>query len=475
MKTISLARLALAAAAVTALTALTTRASASPAVPPPPYARHVCPDGLEVLVVENHATPLMTVEIAVHNGAMAEPPEYNGLSHLYEHMFFKGNKVLPDQLTYFARLRELGMVFNGTTDDERVNYFFTTTSDHYADAMAFMRDSITSPLFDAKELERERVVVTGEMDRDESDPGFHLWRAIEERVFWKYPSRHDALGNRKTVLSTTPSKMRTIQHRYYVPNNSVLVVTGDVHAEQVFADADKLYAGWAKADDPFVKFPLVKDPPIRKSEVVVVAQPVDTFHATVDWQGPGTIGPKSVDTYTADLLGTLVSDPGSRFQKALVDSGACVGASFSWATRRQANPVELNVEAPPGGGDACVKTAMAELPKMANPDYFRDDELENAAHRLDVDAAKGRETTDSYAHMLTTYWAMATLDYYRSYSENIHQVNRASIAHFLDTYIKGKPFVMGVLESPKLAETMTKAHLEELVGIGGSSAAKGGT
>ena len=425
-------------------------------------------------MVENHATPLMTVEIAVHNGAMAEPPEYNGLSHLYEHMFFKGNKVLPDQLAYFARLRELGMVFNGSTDDERVNYFFTTTSDHYADAMAFMRDSITSPLFDAKELERERVVVTGEMDRDESDPGFHLWRAIERLVFWKYPSRHDALGNRKTVLSTTPAKMRTIQHRYYVPNNSVLVVTGDVHAEQVFADADRLYAGWARAADPFVKFPLVKDPPIRKSEVVVVVQPVDSFHAAVDWQGPGTIGPEVVDTYTADILGTLVSDPGSRFQKALVDSGACVGASLGWPTRRQPMPVELNLEAPPGGVDRCVKAAMEELPKMSAPDYFRDDELENAAHRLDVDGAKQRQTTDSYAHMLTTYWAMATLEYYRSYSENIHQVNRASIAHFLDTYIKGKPFVMGALESPKLAETMTKAHLEELVGIGsGTGDAKG--
>src|SRR5580658_8960642 len=120
------------------------------AAPPPPYAHHVSPTGLEVIVVERHSAPLMTVEIAVHNGAMAEPPEYNGLSHLYEHMFFKGNKALPDQLAYSARLRELGMLFNGTTDDERVNYFFTTTSDHYADAMTFMRDAITSPLFDEK-------------------------------------------------------------------------------------------------------------------------------------------------------------------------------------------------------------------------------------------------------------------------------------------------------------------------------------
>src|ERR1700691_4546 len=89
--------------------------AAAPALaePPPPYSHHVCANGLEVIVVERHATPLMTVEIAVHNGAMAEPPEYSGLSHLYEHMFFKGNKGTPDQLAYSARGRELGMIWNG--------------------------------------------------------------------------------------------------------------------------------------------------------------------------------------------------------------------------------------------------------------------------------------------------------------------------------------------------------------------------
>jgi zinc protease len=311
------------------------------------------------------------------------------------------------------------------------------------------------------------------MDRDESNPGFLLWRAMEKEIYWKYPSRHNALGDRKTVLSTTPEKMRTIQHRYYVPNNSLLVVAGDVHAEQVFADADRLYAEWKKADDPFVKFPLVKDPPIRRSEVVVVEQPVGTFHATISWMGPGTAGPRVADTYAADLLSAMLAEPGSRFQKALVDSGKCVGVGFGWPTRRAPMTVSVDLEAPPDGVDGCIQAVMAELPRITSPDYFRDDELENAAHRLDVDGAKQRETTESYAHMLTFNWAMATLDYYRSYSENIHAVNRQAISRFFDTYIQKKPFVMGALESPKMAETISKAHLEELVGIAGGSGAKG--
>jgi zinc protease len=387
-------------------------------------------------------------------------------------MFFKGNKVMPDQLAYMARTRELGMLFNGTTGDDRVNYYFTTTSDHYADAMAFMRDAITSPNFDKAELDRERVVVTGEMDRDESEPQFLMWRAIEQKVYWKYPSRKNSLGDRKTVLSTTPEKMRTIQHRYYVPNNSVLVVTGDVHAEDVFKRADDLYATWAKAPDPFVKFPLVKNPPIPRSQAVVVAQPVQTFTAMAEWIGPSSVGPSAGTTYAADLLSALVGDPGSKFQKDLVDSGACVGASLGWQTERDDGPIMLGIEGTEANAETCLAAVFAELPKIEAPDYFSDDELKNAAHRIDVGAAKEREGVEGDAHQLTSFWAASTLDYYATYFDRLHATTRADIAKYLDTYVLGKPFVLGALESPTLAKTMDQAHLEKVLGIAQSGAAR---
>src|SRR6185437_11673360 len=164
-------------------------AAATPALAAPPVQEHTCPDGLTVLVAEDHALPLVTIEIAARNGSMTESPEYNGLSHLYEHMFFKANKALPSQEAYMARARELGMVWNGTTNTERVNYFFTTTTDHLGDAMVFMRDAIVSPLFGDKELEREREVVVGEIERNLSSPSYHFWHELTEHAFPKFPSR----------------------------------------------------------------------------------------------------------------------------------------------------------------------------------------------------------------------------------------------------------------------------------------------
>ena len=454
--------LALCALAALALTALPSPAHADPI----PLARHVCPDGLEVLVSEMHTSPLVTVEIGVHEGAMTEDLKYSGVSHLYEHMFFKGNAAQPDQSAFMRRMRALGMEFNGTTSDERVNYWFTTSSDHFADQMAFMRDAIATPLFDPKEFERERVVVTGEIDRNESEPRYHLWHAVEQRVFWKYPTRKDALGTRASVLAATTDMMRTIQKRYYVPNNAVLVVTGDVKADDVFAMADKLYAGWKRADDPFAKFPLPEHPPLRGSEVVLLAQPVENFNASINWLGPSTLGKSDADTYAADLLSQLTGDPGSRFQKALVDSGACVSVGNWYYKQRHTGEVGIDFEATPDKVDACTSALWAELPKLTSADYFTDEEMKNAAHRIEVDRAARHETTSGRAHAITSMWATASLDYDAHYEERVHAVTRQGIADYLNRWVLGKPFVFGAMASQKQLDAgLTEERLGKLVGV----------
>ncbi len=443
--------------------------SATPALadPAPPVAHHVLSNGLDVAVVERHAAPLVTVEIAVHNGAMAEPPEYNGLSHLYEHMFFKGNAVLPDQLAYLARLRDLGGEFNGSTGNERVNYFFTTTSDHLADTMRFMHDAITSPLFDPKELEQERVVVTGEIDRNESDPEYYLEHEVEKRSFWKYASRKDALGLRKTVLGTTPAMMRTIQHRYYVPNNAILVVVGDVKAEDVFRQADALYVDWKAAPDPFKAFPIPAHPPIRKSEVVLVQQPVQTFKGYLTWHGPQTSDASLAQTYAADLLSAICRDPSSTFQHDLVDSGKCVRADLGYDSEAHTGEINVTFEAAESRVDDCTMAVFQELGKLASPELFTDGEMQNAVHRSDVSLAAAREISSAYAHLLTSYWAIASLDYYATYVDHLKAVTRADIGRFVADWITGKPFVLGAMVSPKLASMgIDRAHVEGLAGLG---------
>ena len=136
--------------------------------------REVLPNGLEVIVVENHGVPLATIEADAKNGSFTQSATYEGLSHLYEHMFFKANAQYARPEAFVNRASELGAVFNGTTNEEQVNYYLTVPSDSTMPALALLSSALQSPLFLQDELERERAVVIGEYDRAESDPFYAL-------------------------------------------------------------------------------------------------------------------------------------------------------------------------------------------------------------------------------------------------------------------------------------------------------------
>ena len=207
----------------------TAPAAATPArLPEAKLINHVLPNGLEVIILEDHSIPLVTIELAVRNGSYTEPPELNGLSHLYEHMFFKQNRAIANAEDYLRTIGQMGIAYNGTTREEVVDYYFTTTSPNIRTAMQFMKDATRYPLFDEREFSREKQVVIGEIDRQESNPFFYLNQEMNNRLFFKYPSRKNPLGNRQTVGGSTTEMMRLIQQRCYVPNNSALVITGDV-------------------------------------------------------------------------------------------------------------------------------------------------------------------------------------------------------------------------------------------------------
>ncbi len=411
-------------------------------------------NGLEVIVVENHSVPLVTVELDVKNGSYTESPEYDGLSHLYEHMFFKANAKIPSQEAYMERLRELGATFNGTTSEERVNYFITFPKDSLEQGMVFIYDAITSPLFLEEELINERPVVTGEYDRNEANPFFHLNRAVSEKVWWQYYSRKNVIGDREVILTTTPEKMQIIQNRFYVPNNSALLLAGDITPEEGFALAEKIFSSWEKGPNPFDEYKVPEHPPIQEIEVVVVEKPVNAVTMMYEWQGPSVSkDPKS--TYAADVLSFILGQQTSKFHNDLVESGLALGVNFSYYTLNHTGPITLFAQTTPEKFDACQKALFEELDKMTDPNYFTDEQLENAKTILATNEQYARETASQFVHTVGFWWAVAGLDYYLNYIENLNKVTREDIKNYLETYVVNKNYVLGVLTSPENAEKVS--------------------
>ena len=395
-------------------------ASAAKQSPEIPFVNKTLANGLEVIVLPDASVPLVTVEMAVRNGSFTEPPELNGLSHLYEHMFFKPNRAilvyrceiylkygrtdlyngdacgeklkLKPQIGNVAYLDNYDQlnVKNATTQEEVVNYFFTTTSPYLFSAMKYINDAIRYPTFDENELKEEIQVVNGEIDRNYSMPVFYLDRALKDKLFYKYPTRKNALGTSESVLAASGEKMRLIQSRYYVPNNAALVVTGDVKTEEVFAMAEQLFGSWKRREvDPFKEIPLVEHPPLTKSEGAIVEQAVQNVLIQIGWHGP-SIGKDNPATYAADVFSYILGQPNSRFQRAMVDSGLTVGADITYYTQRNVGPITITLVTTPEKAKDALKAVYAEIAQFDKPDYFTDEELESAKTLL--------EARDLYQH-----------------------------------------------------------------------------
>jgi len=459
-----------------------------------PFVNKTLANGFEIIVLPDASVPLVTVELAVRNGSFTEPPELNGLSHLYEHMFFKDSmaKLLYDCQKVVDSGRELNdvgkrvcskplsmknvigdvsylddadqlSISNGTTREEVVNYYYTTTSAYAKTAMRQINDAIRYPIFDEEEFKQEIQVVIGEMDRNESNPFYYLNQAINQKLFYKHPTRKLPLGTRETVMNATTEQMRLIQSRYYTPDNSALIVTGDVDANEIFKLAEQIFGSWEKRKaNVFKEIPLVEHPPLTKSEGIIVEQPVQNVLVQIGWHGP-SIGKDDAATYAADVFSYIISQPDSRFQRAMVDSGLTVSADLGYYTQRNVGPIQATLVTSPEKAKEAVKTFYAQLALFDKADYFTAEELESAKTILESRDLFEREKLSDYAHTLGFWWSSTGIDYFRGYRKNLRAVSRQEISRYVKTYMQGKNHI-GVALISSNAQSQAKITAEDLIG-----------
>jgi zinc protease len=422
-------------------------------------------NGLEVLVIEDNSVPLATVEMVVRNGSYTEDSAFNGLSHLYEHMFFKANKDIPSQEEFLKRVNELGIVFNGTTSDERVNYFFTLSNRNLEPGLQFMNSAIRYPLFLEQEMKNENPVVDGEFQRAESNPYFELFQVFGRRMWGENYYRKNPIGLHDVILTATPEKMNIIKEKYYYPNNSMLVVAGDVQHTAVFEMVSKIFGDWVPCDfDPFEKWPIPEMKPLTGETKFLTESPnaqVPLF--IIGFHGPDTR--KDIEgTYAADVFSYILQQASSQLQKDLVETGLAYQVQVGYQTNKYTGPIQIVLVPNPMSVKAAYDKLWENINKWNDPAYFTDEQLQTAIKLIAIDDAYGKEATSDFVHTVTYWWASATIDYYTNYVDNLKKVTREDIQRYVNTYIIGQPHVVGLMVNPAMKQMI------DLEGLGFSSA-----
>jgi zinc protease len=441
---------------------------ATPAKPAPEapkreiFVSKVLTNGLEIVVYEDHSVPLVTVEYANKAGSFVETPAESGYSHLMEHMFFRSNRAEKEREDYVMQIPKLGISYNGTTREEVCSEYLTGTSNNLNILLHYLRDAVRYPLFLPEELEREEQVVVGEGDRSASNPYSKLSETRDHLLFSKYPNRKEPLGDLDVVRKATPELLKAFWQRYWVPNNSVVIVTGDVKPEDAFKLVEQYFGDWPRAADPFVTSPLVEHPPLEKSAGAVLEGPIQDVIVALAWQGP-SIGKDTTATYSADTFDFILTQAGSRFQRALVDSGLANSVDLTYYTQRNVGPITIIMQTSQEKVRPALKALQNEIAHFADPAYFSDQELQNAKTLLGANELYGREKTSEYTHTLAFWWASTGSEYYKGYQSTLASVTRADIRKYLDTYIIGKPRI-GVVMLPPEAQKQVHLTANEVVG-----------
>ena len=197
-------------------------------------------NGLTVVTLEDNRFPLASVRLYVHAGSAYEDPREAGISHLLEHMVFKGTqKRGPGEIA--AEVEGAGGSLNAATSFDYTMYYTDVPSDKWTLGMDVVHDMVFGATIDQKELDSERLVVLSELERGEDNPQSRLFKQLQGMIWPDTTYSWPIIGYRKTVEDITRKNILDYIDRMYQPQRMLLVVVGDVKQEDILAEADRLF------------------------------------------------------------------------------------------------------------------------------------------------------------------------------------------------------------------------------------------
>ena len=198
-------------------------------------------NGMRVVVIPNHRVPVVTHMVWYKVGSADEPPGKSGTAHFLEHLMFKGTRKLASG--EFSRiLARNGGRENAFTSHDYTGYFQSVAVDRLEMVMEMEADRMTNLVFDAKEVEPERQVIFEERrNRTGNNPSALLAEHVNATLFLNHPYRRPIIGWEHEIRGLTIADLMSFYRRWYVPNNAILVVAGDITAEALRPLAEKTY------------------------------------------------------------------------------------------------------------------------------------------------------------------------------------------------------------------------------------------
>ena len=391
-------RLGAGALALIALLALDPSAGAAVRPPKLDYSMITLENGLKVVFLEDHSTPIVHAEIWYHVGSKNERPGRTGFAHLFEHMMFKGSKNVEPE-GHPSWISSIGGQSNAYTNED-VTVFWQTVPAQYLPLVLWLEaDRMASLRIDDKVFQTEREVVKEERRmRVESQPYGRLNEIVYEQAFTVHPYRHPVIGSMKDLEAASIEDVREFFRTYYVPNNATLVLVGDFDTKEATALVTQYLGRIPRSAKP-VPRDIPKEPPQTKERRVTLEEGwplpavVVAHHITFDGHP---------DSYPLHIASKVLSDgQSSRIYRKLVYEEQLALAAFGGG-----NIIEdpnlffaVAIVQPGKSPDDAVNALIEELDRLTR-EPISAGELQQAKNQFARDYILGRESNKDKASQL---------------------------------------------------------------------------
>ena len=425
-----------------------------PRVALPPILTRELPNGLKLLIVEHHELPLADFVLLVGSGSTTDPASKTGVANLTATMLREGTTTrksldIADQIAY------LGINLSPSSSWESSTLSLHTPTAQLDSALALFADVALRPSFPADEFERLRKNRLTDILRLK-DQGPAIANLAFPAIIYggAHPYGAATLGTEASVKSLSVADLQSYYQTNFKPNNSTLIIVGDVNPAQIEQKINALFGGWQRGD---VSQPTYTDPPKAAATTVYL---IDKPGAAQSSFRIGSVGvPRSTKDYFAlSVMNTIL---GGSFTSRLMQNlretrGYTYGASSRFDMRRNAGPFLASAEIVAAKTDSALLEFMKELNAIRQS--VPASELSRAKRYLQLQLPGNFETTQDIAFQLVPVALYGLpLDYYNNYVQSIEAITEADVARVAQQYINPSSLAVVIVGDRKSIEPALKA------------------
>jgi len=414
----------------------------------------VLPNGLKVLLLENHKAPVITFQVWYRVGSRNEAWEKTGLSHVLEHMMFKGTKRFgPEQ---FSRIiQENGGNDNAFTSADYTAYFENLGADRVGIAVEMEADRMANLLLREDDFRTERMVVMEERRmRTEDDPHAVLQEQLQATAFQQQPYRWPVIGWMQDLRRLTLKDLEEYYRTYYNPVNAFLVVVGDFKKEELLPQIEKAFGAIPRGVPPDQEKGI--DPPQLGERRMVVKKEAQLPFLLMGYHVPNLREP---DSYVLEVIATLLSNgKSSRFYRDLVRERELVLSAEAEHSllSRDSGLFLISAEPLPEKEVAQVERALEQELERLRREPVPTPELEKVKNLMEASFLTAQDSLFFQAMLLAQFEIASTWRAVDDYLPSIRKVTPEDIQRVANQYLIPERRTAGVLTPlPPTKETRT--------------------